>query len=125
MGFFSSLFFVNACLHVGFSTCMAFCAHVWITHRQDEETVFPKEKPEGNERNERTRGEVCTPLPSSSALSSCFVSSSRGLCISLLENKSAFNNQREATAGRNAEGFSGDMLEPTRGASDRQEEGSM
>lgn len=35
---------------------------------------------------------------------------------SLLENKSAFNNQREATASWNADGFSGDMLETTRGA---------
>lgn len=113
--------------------CMWGFPHAWPsvhmcgshTGRMKRQTVFPKEKLEGNERNERTRGEVRTPLPSSLALSSCFVSSSRGLCISLLENKSAFNNQREATAGRNAEGFSGDMLETTRGASDRQEEGSM
>lgn len=80
-GFFSPSFFGNACLqlHVGFSTCMASRAHVWITHRQDEETETVLQG--GWEGRGGARGEVCAPLPTSSALSSCFVSSSGGLCI--------------------------------------------
>lgn len=38
----------------GFSTCVAFCAHVWITHRQDEETeAVPQGRLGGKERSER------------------------------------------------------------------------
>lgn len=112
--FFWSLFSGNVCLqlHVGFFcfcfffTCMAFCAHVWITHRQDEETeTVPQGKQGGNERSDGREG-------GGVLLSSCFLSSSR----SLLENKSA--------AGGNAGGSSGDELETTtRGALDRQEVG--
>lgn len=96
-GFFWSLFSGNVCLqlHVGFCfffTCVAFCAHVRIAHRQDEETeTVPQGKQGGNERSDGGGGGTHTLSRGGVLLSSCF-SSSR----SLLENKSTSNNQRDA-----------------------------
>lgn len=103
--FFASPVFVNV-------VAFLWRARVWITHRQDEEReAAPQGKLGGNERNGSPSRGVQPCPPASFLLQRPLHRQS-----SLLENKSAFNNQREATASRNADGFSGDMLETTRGA---------
>lgn len=98
------------------------CVHVcgWRTSRMKRRRRFPKGSWEG------TRGAGAPPEEFSPVLlPRLLLQRPRHRQSSLLENKSAFNNQRGATAGGNAGGFSGDVLETTGGARDRQEEGSV
>lgn len=95
------------------------------TGRMKRRRQFPKESREGTRGAMEVggvEGRYAHPLPRRGPPFLLL----RFLFQRLLENKSAFNNHRDAAAGRNAGGSSVDELgTTTRGASDRQEEGSI
>lgn len=134
-GFFPPCFLVMCVC-----SCTQGFSHAWPsvhmcgshTGRMKSQRQLPKESWQGTggARREVRTSIPPIPYPSPAGLSpvlllGCLLQKPLRRRSSLLEKKSASNNQKEAEAGRNAEGFSGDTLEPTRGASDRQEEGSI